>query len=141
MKHVILIIFTLYSILAMSSDNLKPSGEEVFKILLSNGNIDLESEPLCEITSTTENKQTLTLADHLSTLLSLSYYEDTSTQLSSSCTQTKYQNNSGIIEDVWDCQVQVSENDKEGEFISTASIVFSITNEQHQFIHGSIRCI
>lgn len=119
----------------------KPSGEEVFDLLLSNANTSLKNEPGCDAASPSRNKSHMTLGDLLSTNLSVSYDEGNVTQIKSYCEPSKFDVSDKKTIDVWDCSVDIMENDKKGEFITSTEIRFSIDLSKSRIIQGSLRCI
>jgi len=109
-----------------------PTGEQVFHELLKNGSIHLNNEPLC--------KANINLFTQLSLALSVSYESDNTAIIKSFCSLTKHEFSGGNIKNAWDCTVQINENNKKGDFISSSTIVFSLTADKKEFIKGSLRC-
>ena len=110
----------------------KPRGDEIFHVLLKNGDIKLINEPLC--------KADINLTEQLSLALSVSYESENKTIIKSFCNPSKFDYPSGKVIDVWDCTVQINENNKNNEFISSSTFVFSLTKDKNEFIKGSLRC-
>ncbi|MCI0507808.1 MAG: hypothetical protein L0Z73_17095 [Gammaproteobacteria bacterium] len=110
----------------------KPRGEEVFSALLKNGSINLVNEPLC--------KADINLYEQLALAFSVSYESGNTTVIKSHCSPSKHEFSADNIVDVWDCTVQINENNQKGEFISSSTIVFSLTLDKKEFINGSLRC-
>lgn len=119
----------------------KPTGEEVFDILLANSDLPLDGEPLCEILSATRKDTPITLGQHLATVLSVSYENPNTVQVKTSCTTTKHEDESHGVIDAWDCQLEVLEEDTKGEFISSSMIAFSTGKAKNRLLPGSLRCI
>ena len=124
-------VFTATSVHAQNVEK-KPTGEEVFRVLFNHAKVDLAKEPLC--------KADINLGEQLSLDLSVSFESHNQTMIKSFCTPSKFDVSSGKVIDVWDCTVQVNENDKNGEFISSSTTVFSLTKDKHGFVKGSLRC-
>ncbi len=122
------------------SDNRKPTGEDVFDILLKNAELSLSTEPLCDISSATRKKMHITLGEHLATVLSVSHETANKVTMSSSCDKTKFEDDAGSLIDVWDCKVEVHEANPQGQFISSSMIAFSAELEDHNLVRGSVRC-
>ena len=132
MKYLIFLLF-LMGCTAHATNLLNPPrGEQVFNALLKNGNINLVSEPLC--------KADINLYTQLSLAFSVSYESDNTTIIKSHCSPSKHAITADNIIDVWDCTVQVNENNKKGDFISSSTIIFSLTLDKKEFIKGSLRC-
>lgn len=117
----------------------KPSGEEIFDLLIKNSNRQMASEPACDGASATRKKLHVTLGEVLSTNLSVSYDTDNVTTTKSYCNPSKFESGSKVI-DVWDCSIEVLESDKKGEFISSSIVTFSTDLEKSTILPGSIRC-
>lgn len=109
-----------------------PSGEQMFSALLKNSDIDLANEPLCNAD--------IKLYEQISRALSVSYQSDNKTLLQSDCSPSKFDTPQGQVIEVWDCTLQINERSEKGEFISSSTIVFSLTQDTHEFINGSLRC-
>lgn len=109
-----------------------PSGEEVFYALLENDDILLDSEPLC--------KADIKLYEQLALALSVSYGSKNTTIIKSSCLPSKFDDNTGKVENVWDCTIQINENNIAGEFVSSSTFMLSLTSETKKFVKGSLRC-
>lgn len=110
----------------------QPRGEQVFHALLKNGNVDLATEPLC--------KADIKLYERIALALSVSYENYNRTIIKSRCAPSKHEMSAGKVVDVWDCTVQVNESNKKGRFVSSSTLVFSLTLEDKEFIKGSLRC-
>ena len=119
----------------------KPTGEEVFDLLLSSAQLSLKDEPGCDSSSPSRGKAHITLGELLSTNFSASYDKDNVTKIRSYCEPSKFDVSDKKTIDVWDCSVDVMENNKEGEFVSSTEIRFSIDMNKSRIIQGSIRCI
>ena len=116
-----------------------PTGEEVLSALLKNGAIRLKDEPLCQMTTASIGLNDITLADHLSVVLSTSYETNNITTISSKCEKSKHDNKGATI-DIWDCSLQINEKDTSGEYISGSTIAFGITLKEKKLVAGSLRC-
>ena len=135
-------IFTLVgSVMAFSGMGNKPTGEELFNLILSNVNTSLRNEPGCDAASPSRNKSHMTLGDLLSTNLSVSYDEGNVTQIKSYCEPSKFDVSDKKTIDVWDCSVDIMENDAKGEFVTSTEIRLSIDLSKSRIILGSLRCI
>lgn len=123
-----------------ASDKTAPSGEQVFDILFSNLDRRLDQEPLCDVKSATREGKTMTLGEHVATVLSLSHESKNSVTLESSCNPSKHEAESGRIIDIWDCKIEVLEKNTESDFISSSMIAFSTTLDKAVMVKGSLRC-
>ncbi|HEY5604371.1 MAG TPA: hypothetical protein VIM41_14820 [Gammaproteobacteria bacterium] len=132
MRYLIVILFLTGCTAHAANQSSPPRGEEVFNAILKNGNINLATEPLCNAD--------IKLYEQLSLAFSVSYESDNKTVIKSYCAPSKFDNPSGKVIDVWDCTVQINENNSNGEFISSSTIVFSLTLDKKEFINGSLRC-
>lgn len=149
MKIFLCLIFIVTSCAAYSteqdiySDNnaKKLSGVDLFDILLKNLNHPLKNEPLCQPPETVTDQKNYTLADQLSLLLATGHYKDTSAKLESICTAGTFEQPSGGLVDVWDCQITIVETHANDEFVSSSTIAVAISNSQKQMMAGSLRCI
>jgi hypothetical protein len=119
----------------------KPTGEELFDLLLSNTTFSLKGEPGCDAASPSRNKSHITLGELLSTNLSISYDEGNVTQIKSYCELSKFDVSDKNTIDVWDCNVDILQNDMKGEFVSSTGIRFSINLSKSKIVPGSFRCI
>ena len=132
-----LIIFNCLFILGCASVQAanpasQPTGEEVFNALLAQSNMSLSAEPLC--------KEDRELYKIMSSALSLSYDKNNITNIKSYCTSSKFEISSGNAVDVWDCSVEIVENNAKGEYIASAIFEFNLGLNDKQFIKGSLRC-
>jgi hypothetical protein len=109
-----------------------PRGEEVFYALLKNDDIHLLSEPLCN--------DDIKLYEQLALAFSVSFNSKNTTTLKSSCLPSKFEDSTGKVEDVWDCTIQINENNNSGDFISSSTFVLSLTSENKELVNGSLRC-
>lgn len=132
MRYLICLLFLTGCTIDAAEPSSPPSGEEVFNALLKNGNIDLATEPLC--------KADMNLYEQMALALSVSYGNDNRTVIESHCLPSKHEMSTGNVVDVWDCTVQINENNKEGEFVSSSTIVFGLTLKTRELIKGSLRC-
>ena len=139
-----LLLLSMAFLLGCSSSGetspLEPTGEELFDLILKSANIDLKNEPLCDLQSFTRNKDSITLGEHLSTVLSASYKTDNELKIKSSCSASKHEMSNTEVVDVWDCKIEIEETNKSGEFVSSAMIAFASDLEKSEIIAGSIRC-
>jgi hypothetical protein len=141
MIKLIIVLFLLHGCATYAGDNnLPPSGEELFDALLKNGGIKLSSQPLCNEKSVSRDLQDVTLAQHLATILSLSYDTKNTVSLKSSCSKSKYQASAEIIEHVWDCKLEMMEVNADGTFVSSAMLAVNLSLEKKEMISGSLRC-
>jgi hypothetical protein len=99
----------------------------------------MKSEPSCDGASDSRKKLHVTLGEVLSTNLSASYDSNNVTTIKSYCNPSKFEDGNKVL-DVWDCSIEVLENDKNGDFISSSIITFSSNLEITQILPGSIRC-
>ncbi len=118
----------------------KPSGEEIFDLVLRNSSLPLQNEPLCDVKSFTRKGENLTLGEHFSTNLSVSYESNNQVSIISSCSRSKHDLSETDVIEVWDCKLEILETSKKGTFISSSMIAFSSDLEKSKIIEGSIRC-
>jgi len=118
----------------------KPTGEEIFDLISKSSAISLKNEPLCNVKSFTRKNENLTLGEHFSTNLSVSYENDNKVKIKSSCSLSKHDLSEIEVIDVWDCKFEVLESSLSGEFISSSIIAFAINLGKSKIIPGSIRC-
>lgn len=138
MRSLLLIGLLLFGC-ATNADNSAPTGVEVLSALLKSGDFGLKDEPLCQMTTASLGLNEITLADHLSVILSTSYETNNITTISSKCEASKHDDNGSTI-DIWDCSLQVNETDASGEYISGSTIAFGITKNDKKLVRGSLRC-
>ena len=119
----------------------KPSGEEIFDILFANLHLPIDNEPLCNMKSTTREHESITLGQHLATIFSVSYASDSIITIKSSCGRSKHESKNKEVIDIWDCDIEVLENNRDGEFISSAMIAFSTPLDKTELLPGSLRCL
>ena len=112
-------------------NSIPPSGEEVFVAFLSNLNQDLKDESLC--------RANILLYEQLALSLSVSHESKNTTVISSTCTPSKHEMNTKVI-DIWDCTIQINENNPDGEFISSSTYVFGLSKDKKEYIGNSLRC-
>lgn len=117
-----------------------PSGEEVFDALLMSLDIKLSEEPLCNMESATRKNPKITLGQHLSTILAVSYNSDNISTLKSYCLLSKFEDNFGNVSDAWDCNLLINESNDKKEFISSSTIAFIISLDRLELVPGSLRC-
>lgn len=142
MKSLIVILTLLTGCSAIAADTSKPpTGEEVFDAIFSSTKIDLSQEPLCNTGSATRNKNTITLGEHISTILSLSYENENLVSIKSSCELSKTEPSKGKIVDAWDCKLQINESNTDGEFISSATIAFDLSIDKEAILKKTLRCL
>lgn len=140
MKKILLLILLLQGCSVFAGeDKGAPSGEEVFDLLMENVNIPLSKEPLCNLKSTTRNDSNITLGQHLSTLFATSYNNSNRVVFTSTCARSKFDKGKEAI-DVWDCELNMNETRNQKEFISSATIKFSVPLNKRSVIPGSLRC-
>jgi hypothetical protein len=132
MRYLLCFLFLTGCAVHAAEPPIPPRGEQIFNALLKNGNVDLATEPLC--------KADINLYEQIALALSVSYENDNKTVIESHCSPSKHEMSAGNVVDVWDCTVQINENNKKGEFISSSTIVFSLTLKNKEFIKGSLRC-
>ena len=118
----------------------KPSGEEIFDLVLKSSSLPLQNEPLCNAKSFTRKSENLTLGEHLSTNLSVSYESDNQVGIKSSCERSKHDLSETDVIEVWDCKLEILETSKNGAFISSSMIAFASDIEKSKIISGSVRC-
>lgn len=117
-----------------------PAAEQVFQILLQNIALPLDGEPNCQQTSAARPGQSLTLGQHFATNLSVSYATDHNVTLLSSCLESKMELGDGKLQPVWDCKIEILEQDSKGEFISSSMIAFYLTTDGTALLPGTLRC-
>lgn len=132
MRYLIVILFLTGCTVHAANLSNPPRGEDVFNAILKNGNINLATERLC--------KADIKLYEQLSLAFSVSYESDNKTIIKSYCSPSKFDKSNGNVIDVWDCTVQINENNAKAEFISSSFIVFSLSLDKKEFIKGSLRC-
>jgi len=140
MIRVIPFIFLFYGCSTLATDGSPPDGEEVFRLLLSNANISLKNEPLCNMTSVTKINGEMLLVDHLATVLSTSYLSKNTNTFASSCSKSKHETKDGKIIEIWDCNLQIKESSPDDEFISSSMVAFGISIDKSKFLPGTLRC-
>lgn len=118
-----------------------PSGGAVFASLLTNMNYSLKNEALCQVTSASQPNTPLTLGQHLATAFSLSYQSTNSLTISSQCNLSKYETENGQVKDMWDCSLNLVENNPKNEFISNSNIAFGLDLKTLSLIPNTIRCL
>lgn len=118
----------------------KPTGEIALQSLLNAGDIVLSNEPLCNMSSASMDKPNLVLSDHLATILSTSFESKTQTILTSSCSESKHDLTESKVIEVWDCRIGINENNPAGEFITSSTVLFSLSIVDYSLIHNSLRC-
>lgn len=123
------------------NDKTVPSGEQVFDLLFSHLDRRLDQEPLCDMKSATREGKTLTLGQHVATVLSLSHGNKNAVILQSSCDPSKHEAESGRVVDTWDCKIETLEKNSENEFVSSSTIAFSTPLDKTVIIKGSLRCL
>lgn len=132
MRYLIYFLFLTVGEVYAGELSTPPRGEQVFKALLKNGNVNLATEPFC--------KADINLYEQLALALSVSYESNNKTIIESHCSPSKHEMSTANVVDVWDCTVQINENNKKGGFISSSTLVFSLTLKDKEFIKGSLRC-
>lgn len=135
---VIILLFGCSTVTVTSAE--KPSGEEIFDLILMNSSLPLQNEPLCNVESFTRKSESLTLGKHFSTNLSVSYESDNQISIKSSCSRSKHDFSKTDVIHVWDCKIEILETSKNGAFISSSMIAFASDLEKSKIIGGSIRC-
>ncbi len=142
MKYVIIlfVIFSTSSVIA-SEVPKSPSGEEVFDALFNGLGVTLGEEPLCNMESITRKNPKITLGQHLSTILAVSYESKNISTMKSSCQLSKFEGKDGKVLDIWDCKIHINESNENKEFISSSTIAFNMTLDKTKLIKGSLRCL
>lgn len=123
------------------ADTQKPDGEQVFDVLFKSLDLPLDKEPMCNLQSTTRSDESITLGQHLATIMSLTYESDAIVTVSSSCAQSKHEDKNGGVIDIWDCKLEIMENSQDGQSISSSMIAFSTPLDKISVITGSLRCL
>jgi hypothetical protein len=139
MKRIILITFLFFGCSTTAEQLTAPTGVEVFAALLSDGGLDLSSEPLCEFTPNFIGVSSTTLHDRLSLIFSMSFHSTNQNTVSSSCSMSKYEIKGNII-DIWDCRLELKETSPDGEFISSSMTAFGLSLMEKKLVHGTLRC-
>ncbi|WP_036508158.1 hypothetical protein, partial [Nitrincola nitratireducens] len=62
-----------------------------------------------------------------------------SAKLESICTASMFEQPSGGLVDVWDCQITIVETHANNEFVSSSTIAVAISNSQKKMMVGSLR--
>lgn len=117
-----------------------PQAEQVFGVFMQNMALPLSNEPNCQQTSAANPAQSLTLGQHFATNLSVSYASDNNVSVKSSCTASKFEQENGQLQPVWDCKIELQEQDAQGEFISSSMTAFYLTADSKTLLPGSLRC-
>lgn len=149
MKAFLCLVLTVISCVAFATEqNTAPddsanalSGIDLFTILLKHSDYSLINEPLCPPPATLVDPENYKLADQLSLLLATGHYSDTYAQLESICTTGKFEQPSGELVDVWDCQITIVETNANNEFVSSSTIALAISHAQKQMMAKSLRCL
>ena len=141
MKYlIILVVFTMSCSSYASKSATPPTGEEVYDALFRSLNLNLDKEPLCEMTSVSRGKTSISLGDHLATIFSTAHASKNTTTIKSSCSLSKFEDSKGNVTDAWDCSLQVNETNNKHEFISSSTVAFNITLDKKILIPGNLRC-
>jgi len=133
MKKLLLILLLSGCSVAVIGETRPPSGEEAFSIFLSKASLSLEDEPLC--------KADIKLYQQLALSLSVSHETNNTIKIASSCAPSKFENAENKVVDIWDCKIQISEENPEGEFVSNSTYVFGVSWDRSEYVEGSLRCI
>jgi len=129
-----LFIFITSCSAIVNAEEKKPSGKELFSILLKNLNNSLKDENHC-------NVEQNNLSEYFSDFLSMSYANKNLVNLKSSCSRSKHKFKNSVVVNVWDCQISILEENAKKEFISSSSITFSIDLKKVKIIQNSLRCL
>lgn len=141
MKYIgMIILLTLVCCASNAASLKKPTGEVVLQALLNAGDIELSNEPLCNMSSASLNKPNLLLSDHLATILSTSFESENKTTLTTACSESKHDLTESKVIEVWDCRLGINENNPAGEFITSSTVLFSLSIDDYSLIHNSLRC-
>lgn len=125
---------------ASTSTVTPPPAEQVFGVFMQNMALPLSSEPDCQQASAANPTQSLTLGQHFATNLSVSYASDNNVSVKSSCAASKFEQENGQLQPVWDCKIELQEQDAQGEFISSSMTAFYLTADSKTLLPGSLRC-
>jgi hypothetical protein len=127
----IILVISMMSFEVVAEPNF-PKGERVFSEFFSIFQKDLKNELLCQAD--------IKLFELFSLSLSTSYDTENSTYISSSCTPSKFDVSDNRTIDIWDCTIQINEDNPGGEFISSSTYVFGLSKNTHKYVDGSLRC-
>ncbi|WP_152663135.1 hypothetical protein [Arsukibacterium ikkense] len=117
-----------------------PAAEQVWQLFLQNMALPLSAEPNCQQVSAANPTQSLTLGQHFATNLSVSFATENSVSFSSSCTASKMELSDGKLQPVWDCKIEILEQDAQAEFISSSMTAFYLNANGTALLPGSLRC-
>lgn len=132
MKYIFLVLMLCGCSSPVVGKGSMPSGEEVFNALFKNLDKNLRDEPLC--------RAEMTLREQLALSLSVAHESQNTTTIESHCSPSKHEVKPDQTIDIWDCTVQLNENDTDGNFISSSTYVFGLTKNHKEFVEGSLRC-
>ena len=121
----------------------EPTGEDFYSILFANLDHSLADEELCKIKvwGPDGTSRPATLGEHLSSNLFSIFHQDRNvTTLRSECDAAQWESEGKVV-DVWDCVLSVLEETREGEFIASGSVLFSVPRDgEKRMLPGSLRC-
>ncbi|WP_213998514.1 hypothetical protein [Arsukibacterium sp.] len=125
---------------AAQADKVPPSAEQVWQLFLQNMTLPLSAEPNCQQVSATKPTERMTLGQHFATNLSVSFATEHNVSFSSSCEASKMELGDGQLQPVWDCKIEILEQDAQGEFISSSMTAFYLDMDATALLPGSLRC-
>ncbi len=117
-----------------------PAAEQVWQLFIQNMALPLSAEPNCQQVSAADPAQSLTLGQHFATNLSVSYTTEHTVSFSSSCAASKMELDDDQLQAIWDCKIEILEQDKQGEFISSSMTAFYLNMDGTALLPGSLRC-
>ena len=117
-----------------SNDFVHPAGADVFNAVLSNSSLRLKGEYFC-------NDEDISLSDHFSRALSSSYETDVNVTIKSSCNLSKFDITDSKVIDIWDCNINIIEENSDIEYFANTSYTFGLSIKEFDFVKGSLRCL
>lgn len=141
MKILFIVLPFLLSCSSVVADKSAPNGETFYDVLFSIQDLDLSTEPLCNLMSVTRKNSKITLGNHLSTILSTSYSSTTKNVISSFCSLSKHENKNKRVIDIWDCKLEIKETNNKGAFVSASMVAFGVNTKTMKYESGTLRCL
>lgn len=89
--------------------------------------------------STTRKDPKITLGQHLSTIMAVSYQSKNNSTIKSSCQLSIFEDRDAKVLDIWDCNILMSETNENKDFISGSIIAFNFSLDKSKLLKGSLR--
>ena len=140
MKYLFCLFLPLIGCASNAQMSNNPTGEEVISALLEVSDLELSTEPLCNVESVSLIKKPYLLMHHLSAILATSYESKNSIQVQTSCSSSMHEKSNGSLIEVWDCQLITNELSPSGEFITASTIAFGLEKPNLKYVPLSLRC-